>query len=225
MINPIETWYAGCRFRSRLEARWAVAFDHLRLKWEYEAQGYHLPSGARYLPDFWLPDVNVAVEVKGDEKAFRQEAPRYAEAVNTGALPGRGLIFLGPIPDASSREPIHLAVAPHKHCCGETVLGLQIVNLDHLAEEAGRPQAQEFLGLFGGQTSHDPLRLPVLGHHGDTFSGYTGAGFMPPDWPANPTLAAAYRAGRSARFEYGEQPAPPKPDEEWPPVAQPGGGA
>lgn len=28
-IRAIETRYAGCRFRSRLEARWAVFFDHL----------------------------------------------------------------------------------------------------------------------------------------------------------------------------------------------------
>jgi len=27
-IKAIETRYAGCFFRSRLEARWAVAFDH-----------------------------------------------------------------------------------------------------------------------------------------------------------------------------------------------------
>lgn len=30
-LTPIETWYASCRFRSRLEARWAVFFDTLRL--------------------------------------------------------------------------------------------------------------------------------------------------------------------------------------------------
>ncbi len=36
-IKPIETRYAGCRFRSRLEARWTVFFDHLGIEWEYEA--------------------------------------------------------------------------------------------------------------------------------------------------------------------------------------------
>lgn len=50
---PIETAYAGCRFRSRLEARWAVFFDALGVPWEYEPQGYSLPSGP-YLPDFRL---------------------------------------------------------------------------------------------------------------------------------------------------------------------------
>ncbi|GGK61876.1 hypothetical protein Sme01_03730 [Sphaerisporangium melleum] len=50
-INPIETRYAGCRFRSRLEARHAVFFDHLGLQWEYEPQGFHTSAGP-YLPDF-----------------------------------------------------------------------------------------------------------------------------------------------------------------------------
>jgi hypothetical protein len=52
MIKPIETRYAGYRFRSRLEARWAVFFDALGLKWEYEPEGFELPFVGRYLPDF-----------------------------------------------------------------------------------------------------------------------------------------------------------------------------
>lgn len=51
--RAIETRYKGYRFRSRLEARWAVFFDTLGLKWEYEPEGFELPSG-RYLPDFHL---------------------------------------------------------------------------------------------------------------------------------------------------------------------------
>lgn len=54
-IKAIETSYAGCRFRSRTEARWAVLFDALKIRWEYELEGFELPSG-RYLPDFLLPD-------------------------------------------------------------------------------------------------------------------------------------------------------------------------
>lgn len=68
-IRPIETNYAGFRFRSRLEARWAVFFDHLGLRWEYEAQGF-LIDGQPYLPDFQLngdlcDGQGVAAEVKG----------------------------------------------------------------------------------------------------------------------------------------------------------------
>jgi hypothetical protein len=55
-IKAIETHYAGCRFRSRLEARWAVFLDQLGIKWDYEPEGFELQSG-RYLPDFWLANV------------------------------------------------------------------------------------------------------------------------------------------------------------------------
>lgn len=51
-IKAIETSYKGYKFRSRLEARWAVFFDWMGLQWLYEPEGVVLPSGAYYLPDF-----------------------------------------------------------------------------------------------------------------------------------------------------------------------------
>lgn len=51
-IRAIETEYAGYRFRSRLEARWAVFFTLAGYRWEYEPEGFELPGGMRYLPDF-----------------------------------------------------------------------------------------------------------------------------------------------------------------------------
>lgn len=67
-IKAIETIYGGCRFRSRLEARWAVFFTRLGLDWEYEPQGFVV--GRRfgrprpYLPDFYLPNLGLYVEIK-----------------------------------------------------------------------------------------------------------------------------------------------------------------
>lgn len=63
-IKPIETLWKGYRFRSRLEARWAVFFEELGIRWEYEPQGFELSDGTRYLPDFYLPDQNLYVEIK-----------------------------------------------------------------------------------------------------------------------------------------------------------------
>jgi hypothetical protein len=54
VIKAIETQYKGYRFRSRLEARWAVFFDALRLRWDFEPEGFELGAGVRYLPDFRL---------------------------------------------------------------------------------------------------------------------------------------------------------------------------
>lgn len=48
-IAAIETAYAGHRFRSRLEARWARFFDAVGITWEYEPE-----HACRYLPDFVL---------------------------------------------------------------------------------------------------------------------------------------------------------------------------
>jgi len=56
-IAAIETRYAGCRFRSRLEARWAVFYDALGIDWEYEPQGFDLDRlvrAARERIDFAL---------------------------------------------------------------------------------------------------------------------------------------------------------------------------
>jgi len=63
MIKAIETRYKGYRFRSRLEARWAVFFDFMEWEWQYEKEGFTLPSGM-YLPDFWIATVNMWAEVK-----------------------------------------------------------------------------------------------------------------------------------------------------------------
>jgi hypothetical protein len=81
MIQAIETEYNGYRFRSRLEARWAVFFDALGVRYEYEKEGYIL-DGVRYLPDFWLPSVGPKgtwVEIKGQE-------PTANELKKTGLL-------------------------------------------------------------------------------------------------------------------------------------------
>jgi hypothetical protein len=79
MIKAIETAYNGCLFRSRLEARWAVFFDTLGVKYEYEKEGFDLGKeeirmdvhryvldDTRYLPDFWLPRQDCWFEVKGE---------------------------------------------------------------------------------------------------------------------------------------------------------------
>jgi hypothetical protein len=64
-MKAIETTYKGCRFRSRLEARWAVFFGNLNLIWEYEKEGFYLENSEKYLPDFWLPELDCFFEVKG----------------------------------------------------------------------------------------------------------------------------------------------------------------
>lgn len=67
-IKAIQTVYNGYKFRSRLEARWAVFFDALGINYEYEPEGYDLGEAGWYLPDFYLTDMKVWVEIKGGNK-------------------------------------------------------------------------------------------------------------------------------------------------------------
>lgn len=95
--QPIETTYNGVTFRSRLEARWVVFFDALKVRWEYEHEGYELPSG-RYLPDFWLPNTSggVFVEVKPPRALTPREAAAVYELV---ALTGNAALVARGSPD------------------------------------------------------------------------------------------------------------------------------
>jgi hypothetical protein len=80
---PIETRYGGCIFRSRAEARWAVFLDSFKVRWEYEKQGYQLPSG-RYLCDFWLPEHFLWLEIKPKPPTAREirRAEELSEATD-----------------------------------------------------------------------------------------------------------------------------------------------
>ena len=103
MIKPIETVYKGYRFRSRLEARWAICFDALGMIWEYEKEGFPLISGP-YLPDFWLPypgDLNFSgyhnaghwLEVKGQEPTQHELAALLHLSIHTNHS---GILVWGP---------------------------------------------------------------------------------------------------------------------------------
>jgi hypothetical protein len=84
-MRAIETIYNGYRFRSRLEARWAVFFDAVGMPYRYELEGFNR-GPVNYLPDFWFPngiimlgedtphrnvwaEVKPAVELTGEARA------------------------------------------------------------------------------------------------------------------------------------------------------------
>jgi len=206
-IKPIETEYAGCRFRSRLEARWAVFFDRIGLVWEYEPQGYIVgPEGDQcaYLPDFYLPKAvdggGVWVEVKGQLTVAEQWTLFHAAHPEHG-LPGHDnqwrILLLGDIPR------VELGWVCWHHVIGWTDgwkgLGLYTsavlftargllhtgdpgVVIDSMHPEAHNPSAWN----FGAFVVDDSLVEPGL-----------------PEWAATREVAAAYCAARSARFEHG----------------------
>lgn len=111
-IKPIETHYLGYRFRSRLEARWAVFFQALGVKFEYEPEGFDLGDGLKYLPDFRLRDVlihhqakfplkELYVEVKGilNPDDIKKIERFTKESVDSeGYIRKRPLFIVGDIP-------------------------------------------------------------------------------------------------------------------------------
>lgn len=97
-LKAIETVYNGYRFRSRLEARWAVFMDALGVSYQYEPEGFDL-DGMAYLPDFWLPDLDTWLEIKPKAPNDREQtvASKLAEysrkdVVILAGIPGEPLI-------------------------------------------------------------------------------------------------------------------------------------
>jgi len=182
-IKAIETKYKGHRFRSCLEARWAVFFDALGIKWEYEKEGFDLGKAGLYLPDFWLPEQRVWVEIKA-------ESPTENETEKAHALAQMSdhdvFIFYGLIPDptdvGSKSESAHL------HCADE---GWDCYYCWCQCSHCGS------LGIqFDGRSDRLPCRRRgecSVSSHGDKGYNYD-----------NYSLVKAYTVARSARFEHGE---------------------
>jgi len=63
-MKALETEYNGVLFRSRLEARWAILFDLLKLKWVYEPECFVLSNNQKYTPDFYIEDFDLYIEIK-----------------------------------------------------------------------------------------------------------------------------------------------------------------
>lgn len=181
-IDPIPTTYRSCRFRSRLEARWAVFFDRAGVEWQYEPQGF-MVRNRPYLPDFYLRS-GTWVEVKGAEDDLDHDLMEAAPA----CLPGQRLLILGPVPEAPSGGNwawlgLYADLPP-----GES----ELVTFDSWWE-------------FGDGGLLKPARetsCPPPFSCGDDDGWLEPALNMVGDVP--PRIVDAYRAARSARFEHGE---------------------
>ena len=69
--KAIPTTWNGIKYRSRLEARWAVFFDEMKIEVQYEPDAFRLPR-ANYLPDFYLEQFRFFGEVKPIELDARE---------------------------------------------------------------------------------------------------------------------------------------------------------
>lgn len=188
-MKPIETRYAGHSFRSRLEARWAVFFDKLGVRWRYESQGYIVgvgPDEEPYLPDFRLPDFGAWVEVKGEpsERDLRILV-KAAHRPEHGGLPDNAhrhvsLIVLRDIPYPQPGE-----IALHS--------ALTIIDQDVLHTAVGfATSVEQTARLF---TLVGPGRPELWMLQDPMTLTWAGRGWS--------KVREAYDAARQARFEYG----------------------
>lgn len=90
--SPNGSWYRtkynGVNGNFWMRSSWEVAFanwlDHFGIRWEYEPRVFHVGNGQYYLPDFYLPDQNEYVELKGwmtkkSEKKMQKFKEMYPE--------------------------------------------------------------------------------------------------------------------------------------------------
>lgn len=112
MIKSIETYYKGYLCRSRTEARWMVAFDTVDIQYEYEPEGFDLGKIGKYLPDFYLPQVDMYAEVKGKQFTLQElkKAKALAFEVNKVVL----------LLDGSPARKAYWGIHPNDYCCGVT---------------------------------------------------------------------------------------------------------
>ena len=100
-IEAIKARYQQHLFRSRTEARWAVFFDQMQISWEYEPEGFVLEGGTPYLPDFWLQDFGLFVEIKGFLPTGNEL--KKCKVLQEGT--GRGVVLFRGIPGARHGIP------------------------------------------------------------------------------------------------------------------------
>lgn len=210
-IKAIETVYKGYRFRSRLEARWAVFFDALGVKWEYEKEGYDLGEAGWYLPDFWLPELQCWFEVKGemnDEDADKIAALSLVKPVIVGRnlenddnlLYDKDAYTQLPIVNCIYYAAMLALVDTHLSMPSTFPLrGLKLALLTAIRDipmrKVTRDALQKAAGELGNEDAIETIRLcfPARKNIG-TLGDYVRI------------IKDAYLAARQARFEHGEQP-------------------
>ncbi|WP_432973597.1 hypothetical protein [Dactylosporangium sp. CA-233914] len=210
--KPIETHYAGCRFRSRLEARWAVFLDRLGVEWDYEPEGYELPSG-RYLPDFLLHlPQPVWLEIKPGSDSVHRGERRWADLVRGTAR--HLLVAYGTVRD---EDALDLGVGMDIYCPDSASPSVALAaavataaRLDWEDTAAGTTLAT--IAEAYAMPSHDPtcgftycgncdviaIHCPCMRRAVCRVTGLRCGDAV------HPRIVAAHRAARSARFEWGE---------------------
>lgn len=228
-IAAIETVYKGFKFRSRLEARWAVFFDAMDIRWEYETQGYETDSG-KYLVDFYLPDEDFYVEVKPDRPGAMEELEKAKSFVDKSL---NRIIILPDIPKAD-KEGMYWYTTFSYDTLKRTVVNRKVFFWRSGLNERGRIRTDIFISekVFYGGDYGNPLRA-ISDYAMSCFYGCERGKWPNFDYEYDPDtddcvlvwlecknamrygdpsrkgveiVIEAYNKARQARFEHGETP-------------------
>lgn len=146
--RAIETRYRGYRFRSRLEARWAVFFDTVGLNWEYEKEGFDL-YGSYYLPDFWLPKFKLWAEIKGE--IFSDHEQQLCRMLANAT--GQSVLMLAGIPEPGAYPAYRAEILEGKMEVKEARLNLASLTTSALFLDAVK-------AARGARFEHDEIEKP-----------------------------------------------------------------
>ena len=212
-IKPIETVYNGYRFRSRLEARWAVFFDAMKIKYEYEPQGYKANDFEGktycYLPDFYFPESEYFGEVKSGLSALVNDAEKIAWCIDWKHTPiSNGLILLGQIP-YWSEDRIEVPIFPFLKwnkavMFTSAFFGNRKIHVEETGIWDDYSEAPDLPPELFHQYPEEMYQLDMT-----TLTTVDGIVFeMDQNYKASHsyTLRNAFITARQARFEHGETP-------------------
>lgn len=117
-IKAKATTWRGIEFRSRLEAKWAIFFTALRIKWSYEPKWVELPQARGpslfYKPDFFLPGLDLWVEVKPVRKLVEAERIKAWHFVLNGHA-NRLLVLQSELYPTSPNDPQAWLISKTQH--------------------------------------------------------------------------------------------------------------
>ena len=206
VISAIETEYLGYKFRSRAEARWAVLFHTGGIRFTYEPEGIK-DGEILYLPDFYLPDFNMYVEVKPERPGFRDELKKPLQCVVDNKI--QRLMILQDIPAETKCELWWYPFLYFHNGSEEAVAARCVIapSIDKLIIRTdlypGYKNEKGFCGL--GCANSDYIDYSPT-HDKNMYGEEEMRWGEVLDHDDRRLLHKAYGAARKARFEHGEKP-------------------
>lgn len=223
-LRAIQTAYRGYRFRSRLEARWAVFLDSLGVPYEYEPEGFRL-GRVHYLPDFWLPEQQLWLEIKPTDPDVDINPDAYLRQcllADASGFPVATIVGTPSIPVWG--EPVNEQDWHYINIPADSPRTLSSMGVPAHVIQKHYGGSDEF--WFWDSYDHWWCECPKCGRIGLTYEGR--ASLLPCNCIPSPQyrtirdpqdnsysfdtarIVAACTAARSARFEHGESPEVPR---------------